>query len=700
MKAVIDILEERISAAMYAVTRIENCAAIVKPATDAKFGDYQVNGVMALAKQLKTKPPALEINVWENLGLTDASSPPKLAQKVVSKLDIGDICEPPEVAGPGFINLRLKAEFVADELLEINKDTIGLGIEKTPKPKTIVVDFSSPNIAKQMHVGHLRSTIIGDCICRMLETLGHKVIRQNHIGDWGTQFGRVILALWHICMAENLHKTDKPYYVWQDLIEDLRDRNSMAVFDERISRHQKDWEADSEYVTGDGELYFHPFLKDFSQRSETLWPALLEAYRYVNLFDQSFKDMKRIIQTRAKDENGQFVYRDIPYESLSRHITTMLQQGGQDNEQEREAWEVVKRLTLDECNRIYKRLGVQLTYGDVRGESFYNDMLPAVVKDLRDIGLAVESDGAVCVFPPGFKNKEGKDLGFIIQKSDGAYLYATTDLAALRYRVNELKADAIVYVTDSRQRLHFEMLFAVAKMAGWARDDLELSHVMFGSVLGEDGAPLKTRSGENVKLKELLDEAVKRAMSIVEEKNPDLRSDEEEKIEKKEKIAKAVGIGAVKYADYSNNRTSDYVFSFDKMLAMDGNTAPYMQYAYARIKSIERKAQSKDKDVDIEAELARITSLSLTEQAELDLAKHLIRYGEAIQSAAADYRPNYLTAYLYVLAQKFSAFYTNCPVLGAGPDKRPTRLLLCDLTARTIKHGLHELLGIEVVEQM
>ena len=285
-------------------------------------------------------------------------------------------------------------------------------------------------------------------------------------------------------------------------------------------------------------------------------------------------------------------------------------------------------------------------------------------------------------------------MPFIIQKSDGAYLYATTDLAAMRYRIDELKANAIIYVTDARQKLHFEMLFAVAKMAKWVSDDIELSHVMFGSILGDDGTPLKTRSGENVKLKELLDEAVERAKTIVEEKNPELSQD------KKEQIAQAVGIGAVKYADYSNNRTSDYVFSFNKMLAMDGNTAPYMQYAYARIKSIERKAEDKDKNVNIKGELAGLEALKLTEPAELDLAKYLIRYGEAIQAAAADYRPNYLTAYLFELAQKFSAFYTNCPVLKAEQGKRPTRLLLCDLTAKTIKHGLSELLGIEAVEQM
>jgi arginyl-tRNA synthetase len=385
----------------------------------------------------------------------------------------------------------------------------------------------------------------------------------------------------------------------------------------------------------------------------------------------------------------------------------MLQKREEINIQEYKAWRLAVDITLDHCEEIYRRLRVTLKREHVRGESEYREDLPGVVDELTEKGFAKKSDGAVCVFPEGFKNKEGEALPFIIQKSDGAYLYATTDLAALRYRVNELKADAIVYVTDARQKLHFEMLFAVARMAGWdirqetgdrrqetegRRQETELVHVMFGSILGDDGTPLKTRSGENVKLKELLDEAVERAKAVVEEKNPELS------LAKKEEIANAVGIGAVKYADYSNNRTSDYVFSFDKMLAMEGNTAPYMQYAYARIKSIERKAQSRD--VDVQTELAGIKALSLTDPAELDLAKHIIRYGEAIASAAGDYRPNYLTSYLYELAQKFSTFYTNCPVLIAEPEKRPSRLLLCDLTARIIKHGLSELLGIEVVEQM
>jgi len=589
MKLAIDILEERISAAMAAATGRSDCAAIVTPSTDPKFGDYQANGVMALAKKIKTNPR-------------------KLAQEVVKNLDVSDICEEPEIAGPGFINLRLKSDFIADRVLEINADVENrLGIEKEIEPKTIVVDFSCPNIAKQMHVGHLRSTIIGDCICRMLEFLGHKVIRQNHIGDWGTHFGMLIAYL------RELYK-DK-----------LKQPNSISIRDlETFYKNAKHW-----YDT-----------------------------------DQDFAEAAReeVVKLHNNDKDTLSVWKEFVKESR-RHYQP-----------------------------IYETLQIDLIYKHERGESFYKDMLPDVVAELKKKNLAKESDGAICVFPEGFRNKEGEPLPFIIQKSDGAYLYATTDLAAIRYRINELKADRIIYVTDARQKLHFEMLFATARMAKWVSDDIELSHVMFGSVLGENGKPLKTRSGENVKLKELLDEAVERAKAVVEEKNPDLPAD------KKQKIAEAVGIGAVKYADYSNNRTSDYIFSFDKMLAMDGNTAPYMQYAYARIKSIERKAQTKD--VDIATELAGLERLDLTELAELDLAKYLIRYGEAIDAAVSDYRPNYLTSYLYELAQKFSNFYTNCPVLDAGPDKRPTRLLLCDLTARTIKHGLSELLGIKVVEQM
>jgi arginyl-tRNA synthetase len=613
MKPVVDILEEKISAAMAAVSKQEGYAALVRPATDPKFGDYQVNGIMPMAKQIKTNPR-------------------KLAEEVVRNLDVSDIFEKPEVAEPGFINLRLKSDFITKTLLEISKHYVEeefpgnvrisfprFGIDKVANPETVVVDFSGPNIAKEMHVGHLRSTIIGDCICNLLYFLGHNVIKQNHIGDWGMHFG-MLCAL--------------------------------------LSRKRREASKQGEQVST---------------------PKILTD------LESFYREAKRLFDT-----NKDFLLE-------ARDAIAGLHKG---NQLWTELWRQIVRESEKHYREIYERLRVGLYDHHIRGESAYKDDLSNVVEELKKAGIAEKSEDAICVFPPGFKDKEGKPLPVIVQKSDGAYLYATTDLAAIRYRVNELKADRIIYVTDARQSLHFQMLFAVADMAGWATrqksedrsQKTELIHVTFGSVLGENGKPLKTRSGENVKLKELLDEAVEQASKIVNAKNPEL-SDKQ-----KEKIAKAVGIGAVKYADYSNSRTSDYVFRFDKMLAMDGNTAPYMQYAYARVKSIERKAQSRG--IDVANELAGLKKINLTEPSELCLAKHLIRYGEAIQAAIADYRPNYLTSYLYELAQKFSAFYTECPVLDAGPDKRPTRLLLCDLSARTIEHGLTNLLGIEVVEQM
>jgi len=592
MQSVLNILETRISEAMAKVPGSQGCPALVRPATDAKFGDYQVNGVMALAKKVQTAPRVI-------------------AELIIRTLRINDICERPEIAGPGFINLRLKPELVAANLLQISKDADRLGVEKADKPKTVVVDFSGPNIAKQMHVGHLRSTIIGDCICRLLEFEGHKVIRQNHIGDSGTQFGMLIC------------------YFYRKYGKSL-EKQEISVADISI-----------------------PNMEAFYREAKKLYDS-----------DLAFAAESReyVVKLQSRDQQVWYI------------------------------WQFIRDQSLSYSYELYHKLNVTLRWEDVRGESEYNADLPNVVAELKKKGLAVESEGAVCVFPEGFKDKEGKPLPVIVQKSDGAYLYATTDLAAIRYRVGELKADEIIYVTDARQGLHFEMVFAVARKAGWVKPETELVHVTFGSVLGENGKPLKTRSGENVKLKELLDEAIERARKVVEEKNPGLSEDE------KKKIANAVGIGAVKYADYTNNRTSDYIFSFDKMLAMEGNTAPYMQYAYARVRSIQRRGR--DKGIEVDKEIAQSQSISLTEPSELDLAKHLIRYGEAVSSSAGDYRPNYLTAYLYDLAQKFSSFYNDCPVLDASPDKRPTRLLLCDLTARTIEHGLHNLLGIEVIEQM
>ncbi len=586
MKRICDLLEERVCEAINKVTG-QSFPAVVRPSKEPRFGDYQANGVMGAAKKQKTNPR-------------------DLAAKVVEALEISDICQRPEIAGPGFINFNIKPEFIAAGVMEMFADPLRLGVNKTPEPKTVVVDFSGPNIAKQMHVGHLRSTIIGDSIARMLEFEGHEVIRQNHIGDWGTQFGMLIAYL----------KSESP------------------------------------------EVIDNP-----------------ESVRIGDL-EQFYKNAK------AKCDQ------DPDFAEAARREVVGLHNGKADTIK---LWQYI----VDESRRhyqpIYQILNIKLEKEDERGESFYRDRLKDAVNELKELGQAVESEGALCVFPEGFKNKQGEPLPFIIQKSDGAFLYATTDLAALKYRVTELGANEIIYVTDARQKLHFEMLFSVANSAGWSKE-AELRHITFGTMLGDDGKPFKTRSGENVKLRELLDEAAQKARGVVEEKNPDLCEDE------KQMIADAVGIGAVKYSDYSNNRDSDYVFSFDKMLAMDGNTAPYMQYAYARIRSIERKAA--EKGIDPAAEINEIERMVLDQPAELELALHLVRYGEAIDSALQDCKTNFLTQYLYDLAQKFSVFYNQCPVLGSDKPLRGQRLLLSGLTGRVIGHGLSELLGIRVVERM
>jgi arginyl-tRNA synthetase len=591
MKTIIDILNDRVSAVMGELAG-GTAQAAVRPTQDARFGDYQANGVMGLAKQLKAKPR-------------------DLAQKIVEKLDVADMCEPPEIAGPGFINFRLKPAWLAERLIETARDEKRLGIDPIENPPTTVVDFSGPNIAKQMHVGHLRSTIIGDVIARTLEFRygdPKTVIRQNHVGDWGTQFG-MLTAYYDLVMAGK----------FPDIIN-LPDKGSFL--------------ADME---------------EFYKRAKTL-------------FDKSHD-----------------------FQESARNYVVLLQSG---DPNVLENWKYLVNESLSHCEEIYSLLSVTLKRSDVRGESFYNDKLPAVISDLDKAGLLKPSEGANCVFLEGFKTKEGEPLPLIVQKSDGAYLYATTDLAAIRYRIDELKAKRIIYVTDARQKLHFEMIFACARQAGWVDESIRLEHVPFGSVLGEDGKPFKTRSGENVKLKDLLDEAVSRARKIVEEKNPDLPEDD------KNKIAAAVGVGAVKYADLSNNLASDYVFDWDRMLAMEGNTAPYMQYAYARIQSIFRRGE-----VSVESIMDALDHLELVEPEELNLAKCLLRYGETVESVADDLRPHVMTNYLFDLAQNFSNFYTHCPVLKAEDRVRARRLLLCQQTARTIRHGL-EILGIETPPQM
>jgi arginyl-tRNA synthetase len=577
-------LEKRLSAALAACGAPDGSPAMVAQAAQAGFGDYQANGVMPAAKALKTNPR-------------------QLAEKVVAAAKLADLAERVEVAGAGFINITLKENWLADRLSSM-LTADDLGADKPANPQTVVVDYSGPNLAKEMHVGHLRSTIIGDALARVLKFLGHAVIRQNHVGDWGTQFGMLSV-----------------YYV-----------RSLAA---------------------------EPRLQPLGGADVAL-TDLEEFYR----------------KAKAEyDANPEFAER-------SREFVVKLQRG---DFGARKYWEWFRNASLKHCEGVYQKLGVRLTSKDVRGESFYNEDLPYVVEDLAKAGLLRESQGAQCVFLPQFAGKDGEPLPLIVQKSDEGYLYATTDLAAIRYRVGTLHAHRILYVTDSRQSLHFQQVFAVARAAGFAPESVSLEHVAFGTMMGAGGRPFKTREGDTVKLMALLDEAEQRALTLVSEKNPELPE------EQRRNIARAVGIGAVKYADLSQNRTSDYVFSWDKMLSLDGNTAPYMQYAYARIRSIFRKGGLAGQESAGEIVLA--------DPAERALAMKLAQFPEALAVVAADCMPNVLCAYLYDLAGRFMGFYENCPVLQSEEPLRSSRLRLCELTARTIRTGL-DLLGIETIEQM
>ena len=568
--------------------------ALVIPSTRAEFGDYQANGVMGPAKKLKINPR-------------------ELAEKTIATLDLSDLAESVEVAGAGFINIRLKEDFLSRRAAETLQDE-HLGVEKPADPQTIVVDYSGPNLAKEMHVGHLRSTIIGDALVRVLEFLHHNVIPQNHVGDWGTQFGM------------------------------------LTAFLEREERLA----ADELRAAG----------RDVQEVKSTQLPDLEAFY------------------TRAKilfDDDSEFA-------DTSRQCVVKLQGG---DRKVLEMWNRFRALSLSHCEEVYGRLGATLTSEHVRGESAYNDDLPEVVRDLKSAGLLQESQGAQCVFLDEFKNKDGEPLPVIVQKSDGGYLYATTDLAAIRHRVRHLRADRVLYVTDSRQALHFQQVFAAAREASFAPESVSLEHVAFGTMMGADNRPFRTREGGTVKLMDLLDEAEARALDVVTEKDPDLGE------EKRKEVARVVGIGAVKYADLAHNRTSDYVFSWDKMLSLDGNTAPYMQYAYARIRSIFRKGEELIGGAPEHAE----AEISFEHPAERALAVKLLQFPETLDTVAAESYPHLMCNYLFELAGAFMGFYENCPVLQSDEPLRRSRLALCDLTARTIKTAL-DLLGIETLEQM
>jgi arginyl-tRNA synthetase len=553
-------------------------SVLVRPCPEPKFGDYQCTALMALAKERK-------------------GNPRQLASAVAGKVELPKGIQM-EIAGAGFLNFRMSNDVVAESLRQA---FLGehLFFEETPQPRTIVIDFSSPNVAKPMHVGHIRSTILGDSLARTLRLLGHKVITDNHIGDWGTQFGKLLVG-WKQALDRDALR--------EDAIEEL----------ERLYKTvNAQCEAD---------------------------PAVLE---------------------------------------LARQELVKLQSGDPEN---LAIWREMIALSQTQFDAIYHRLGVRFDY--TLGESFYNPTLKGLVDELRENGLARPSEGATVVFFEDDPELKGHPA--LIQKSDGAANYTTTDLATLQHRLGTWRPDEIVYVTDGRQQLHFKQLFAIFRR--WHPDaPMKLVHVWFGAILGEDGKPFKTRTGETVKLSDLLDEAEERAFKLVSEKNPE--SDEDQRRE----IARVVGIGAVKYADLLPNRQSDYVFSWDKMLALSGNTAPYLQYAYTRIQSIFRKLDASGESMPLSQNA--VEGLALTAEEELALAKQLLNFGVVLEAVAQDYRPNYLCNYLYDLAGHFMRFFENCPVLRSEGTQRMTRLVLCTLTARVLKLGL-DLLGVETSERM
>lgn len=567
-------LDVRISAAFSALLGRDG-PALVREA-DSRFGDYQANGVMGQAKR-------------------DKSNPRELAARLVEALDLEGVCEPPTIAGPGFINLTLRTDFLAQRLQAMAADESRLDVDPVGEPQTIIVDLSSPNVAKPLHVGHLRSTILGDAIVRILRFLGHRVIADNHVGDWGTQFGMLIVG----------------FRRWGD----------------------------------EAKL----------QASPT--DELERVYRLAN--DAGKQDPTVAEQARAE--------------------LVKLQAGNADN---LALWKRFIAATRVELDEIYNRLDVH--FDEWRGESSYHEALAPLVDKLLADGIATIDDGATLIFFDADDRPELADNPFLIRKTDGAFLYATTDLATLQYRLNTHQADEVVYVVDKRQALHFKQLFAAARKLGWR---LRLHHVDFGAILGPDGRPIKTREGGSVRLADLLAEAAARATAIIEEKNPELDADQ------RARVAEIVGIGAVKYADLSQNRSSDYRFDWEKMLAFDGNTAPYLQYAHARIRSIFRKLG--DPDWQAPADAASV----LDHPSERALAFALLRFADVVHDLPQDYLLHQLSDHLFALAQAFNAFYRDCPVLNSTGDTHDTRLTLCLVTARQIALGL-SLLGIAAPERM
>jgi arginyl-tRNA synthetase len=563
------VLTERLHAALVACG-LPPERGEVAPAADTRFGDYQANAAMVLAKQVKANPR-------------------ELAAKIADYFEAGDICEKPEIAGPGFLNFRLKPQWVAQQLRALAGDA-RCGAPETKHPQRVVIDFSSPNVAKPMHVGHIRSTILGDALARTARFVGHEVVTDNHLGDWGTQFGKVL-------------------YGWKNLLDRAAlERDPIA--------------------------------------------EMTRLYREVNALEQT----------------------DPAVHKVAREELVKLQQGDPEN---RAIWQQLIDLSWAEFADIYEKLGVR--FDERLGESFYDPALAALVDKLLADGTAQISEGAACIFFPDIPALADKPC--LVRKSDGGFLYATTDLATIEYRVERWDPHAVWYVTGAPQQLHFQQVFAAAKRMGITT---RLDHIAFGSILGEDHKLMKTRSGDNVPLRDLLEEAVTRVRAMIEEKNPELPAEE------KEHIARVVGLGAVKYAELSQHRMTDYVFSWSKMLSLQGNTAPYLQNAYVRVRSIFRK---------LGAELGTAQEVVLTEPAELALAKKLLQFGEIVPLVLHEFRPNLLANHLFETANTFHTFYEACPVLKSEGTTQHSRLVLCEATARVLKQGLG-LLGIEVPERM
>jgi arginyl-tRNA synthetase len=633
---------------------------MVRPSQDAKFGDYQANCAMPLAKLLG-RPPR------------------EVAAQIVAGLDVADICEPPKIAGPGFINLRLRTDWLVREV-ERAIDDPRLGVAAVTEPQTYVVDYSAPNVAKPMHVGHIRSTVIGDALCRTLRFLGQDVIGDNHLGDWGTQFGMILYGFKHFVdraayERDRVGELARLYRLVRKIVDYHEGQRELLSRDAEIARRQADIERQRA-----------PLAALEPQEAKKVEKNVRQAERALSEMREELSDLQEKLTSVEADPQLSRLAEE--HRGISRSVleeTARLHEGDAENVA---LWREFVPACMEDIQRIYRRLGVK--FDEVLGESFYHDRLAAVVTDLERMGLARESGGATCVF------LEGHDTPMIVRKQDGAFLYATTDLATIQYRMEKWRPDAILYVVDHRQSLHFEQLFDAAR--AWGYRDAAMVHVSFGTVLGEDGRPFKTRAGDTVGLEGLLDEAVEQALAIVSENDDAKPSGPELSADERRNVAEAVGIGAVKYADLSQNRTSDYTFSYDKMLAMQGNTATYMQYAHARIRSIFARGE---KQLGGELLSGVVESaIRLDHPAERALAIDLLRFAEALEMVLADYRPNQLTNYLFELSNKFSTFYEQCPVLRAETTELVrSRLLLCDLTARVIKQGL-DLLGIAAVERM